>query len=104
MREYFLAKQVHKSYWSPQRVIQPQKYEKLQIEIASTSEEAKYFFAHLQSVQRASGRLLHATAAKKLVYLRITLNTKSRLFVDNSWAKHSAANKSPGVFRAFSSM
>ena len=40
MREFFLAKQVHKSYWSPQRVIQPQKYEKLQIPIASTSEEA----------------------------------------------------------------
>ena len=76
MREFFLAKQVHKSYWSPQLVIQPQKYEKLQIPIASTSEEAKYFFAHLQSVR----------------------------FVDNSWAKHSAANKSPGVFRAFSSM
>ena len=40
MREFFLAKQVHKSYWLPQRVIQPQKYEKLQIPIASTSEEA----------------------------------------------------------------
>ena len=73
MREFFLAKQVHKSYWSPQRVIQPQKYEKLQIPIASTSEEAKYFFAHLQSVR----------------------------FVDNSWAKHSAANKSPGYFVHF---
>ena len=76
MPEFFLAKQVNKSYWSPQRVIQPQTYEKLQIPIASTSEEAKYFFAHLQSVR----------------------------FVDNSWAKHSAANKSPGVFRAFSRM